>query len=81
MSQSDLPVPAKAAPSRPQCIWLAFEAPEVIELKRVMLDRDAMEAADFFQRVIVARILAAAQQRRMHVALDSGAEHDECLPG
>ncbi|MCL5995298.1 MAG: hypothetical protein M1546_04495 [Chloroflexi bacterium] len=73
--------PSGSVSPQPQCIWLAFEAPEVIELKRVVLDRDAMEAADFFQRVIVARVLAAAQQRGIHVALDNGAEHDECLPG
>jgi hypothetical protein len=65
---------------RPKCIWLVFEAPDVIELKRVMLDRDVVEAADFFQRVLVPRVTAAAQRRGIEI-VGGEREADERLPG
>ena len=33
-------------------LWLVFEAAEVIELKRILLDRDAEGTEAFFQRVV-----------------------------
>lgn len=80
-SQPDLPEPAKAAPSRGQCLWFALEAPELIELERVALDRDVAAAADFFQRVIAPRVLDAAQQRGMQVAPETAGHSALDKPG
>ena len=44
-------------------LWLVFEAAEVIELKRILLDRDAEGTEAFFQRVVSPRVRAAARQR------------------
>lgn len=62
---------------RPRCVWLTLEGPEVIELKRVTLDRDAPGATAFFQRVVAPRVRAAAQQRGIMVE----SEDDARLPG
>ena len=69
-----------SASAQPRRIWLALEASEVIELKQIVLDRDAASAADFFRRVVVPRVTAAAQRRGIEIA---GAEReaDERLPG
>jgi len=48
---------------RPRCIWLTLEGPDIIELKQVMLDRDAPGAAAFFQRVVAPQVRDAAQRR------------------
>jgi hypothetical protein len=57
----------KADGARPRCIWLKLEAPEVIELKEIVLDRDAAGAAAFFQRVVAPRVLQAAQARGLEI--------------
>jgi len=56
---------------------LTLEGPEVIELKRVVLDRDAPGATAFFQRVVAPRVRATARQRG--IAVES--EDDEGLSG
>ena len=61
----------------PRYIWLTLEGPEVIELKRVVLDRDAPGATAFFQRVVAPRVRATARQRGIPVE----SEDDEGLSG
>ncbi|MGC8878259.1 MAG: hypothetical protein ACP5R2_03460 [Anaerolineae bacterium] len=53
-----------------QYIWLAFEASEVIELKRITLDRDVAAANDLFWRVVVPRVVTAAQRRGLQIEID-----------
>lgn len=60
----------------PRRIWLTLEGPDIIELKQVMLDRDAEGAAAFFRRVVVPRVREAARQRGIPME-----EADDCLPG
>jgi len=60
-------------------ICLALEAPEIIELKQAMLDRDVEGAADLFRRVVAPRVQAAAQRRG--IALEETEEDDGRLPG
>lgn len=55
-------------PAAPRRIWVTLEAPEVIELKRIAIDRDGDGAVDFFRGVLDPRVRAAAMQRG--VALD-----------
>ena len=69
-----------SASAQPRRIWLAFEASEVIELKQIVLDRDAAGAADFFRRVLVPRVTAAAQRRGLEIVGAQG-EADERIPG
>lgn len=63
----------------PRFICLTLEAPEVIELKQAMLDRDSQGAADFFWRVVVPRVQKAAQ--RQGISLNEAEENDGRLPG
>ena len=49
-------------------IWITVEAIEVIELKRIVLDRDVAEAVDFFQAVIAPQVLATAERFGIHRA-------------
>jgi len=44
-------------------IWVKVEAMEVIELKRIVLDRKVPEAVDFFQAVIAPQVHTAAKCR------------------
>ena len=44
-------------------LWITLEAEEVIELKRISLDRDENDALDFFQNILVPRVSTAARQR------------------
>jgi hypothetical protein len=44
-------------------IWVMVEAAEVMELKRIVLDRDVAEAVNFFQAVIAPQVRAAAEHR------------------
>jgi hypothetical protein len=60
------------AASPPRRIWLTLEAPEIIELKQAMMDRDARDARAFFQRVVVPRVRRAAERREMIAGVPSG---------
>jgi len=55
---------------------LTLEEPDIIELKQVVLDRDAESATAFFHRVVAPRVREAAAQRGISVK-----EDDDCLPG
>ena len=61
-------------------IWVTVEAIEVIELKRIVLDRDVPEAADFFRTVIAPQVIAAAERVGIHRA-DIAEADDGRLPG
>ena len=65
---------------RKLAIWVTVEAIEVIDLKRIVLDRDVAEAVDFFQAVIAPQVIAAAERFGIHRA---GVEEtdDGLLPG
>jgi hypothetical protein len=65
--------------NRPRYICLALEAPEIIELKQAMLDRDVQGADDLFRRVVAPRVQEAA--RRRGIALQEAEEDDGRLPG
>ncbi len=61
-------------------IWVTVEVIEVIELKRIVLDRDAAGAVEFFQAVIAPQVIVAAERFGIHRA---GVEEtdDGRLPG
>ena len=65
--------------NQPRFTWITLEAPEIIELKQVMLDRDYLGTTDFFWRVVVPRVQEAAQRRGIH--LDEVEKIDGRLPG
>ncbi len=44
-------------------LWVTLEASEVIELKRIAMDRDMDEAVTFFNNVLTPRVRTAALQR------------------
>ena len=60
--------------------WIEFEAPEVIELKRIVLDKDAETALAFFQDVIVPKVRAAAERHGMPLPTAAELDHER-LPG
>ena len=62
-------------------IWLTLDAPDVIELKRITLDRDARAAVDFLRGVVAPRVREAARQRGLAYGAEDQAEADERLPG
>jgi len=69
-------------PDQSECTlytWITLEAPEIIELKQVMLDRDLPGTIDFFWRLVVPRVLEAAQRRG--IPFDEAEENDGRLPG
>lgn len=47
----------------PRRTWIEIEAPEVIELKRIVLDKDSAAAVAFFREVIVPKIRTAAERQ------------------
>ena len=61
-------------------IWVTVEAIEVIEMKRIVLDRDVPEATEFFRAVIAPQVIAAAERFGLHRA-DIEETDDGRLPG
>jgi hypothetical protein len=43
-------------PPAPRSLWITLEAPEVIELKRIALDRDGDSAVAFFRDEVAPRV-------------------------
>jgi hypothetical protein len=66
---------------RPRRIWLTLEAPDIIELKQVVLDRDAPGAAALFRRVVVPQVRDAARRRGIPLDAVEKDEGDGRLPG
>jgi hypothetical protein len=62
-------------------IWLTLEAPNIIEMKQVVLDRDAPGAAAFFRRVVVPQVRDAARRRGIPLDVVEKDEGDGRLPG
>lgn len=60
--------------------WIEFEAPEVIELKRIVLDKDAATAVAFWQDVVVPKVRAAAERHGIPLPPPEELEHER-LPG
>ncbi len=65
----------------PRCIWLTLEGADVIELKQVIMDRDAPGAAAFFRRVVAPRVRAVAQRRGIPIDVVEENESDGRLSG
>jgi hypothetical protein len=65
----------------PRSLWITLEAPEVIELKRISMDRDENGAVTFFQVVLVPRLRVAAQQRGIDLDKLLEQSKDERIPG
>ena len=72
--------PADSAPA-PRRIWVTLEAPEVIELKRIALDRDAPSAVAFFRNLVMPRVRAAAAARGLLLDVPDKDVADGNLPG
>jgi len=68
-------------PSAPRRIWIMLEAPEVIELKRIAIDRDGDGAVAFFWDVLITRARAAALQRGIALDMLAEDENHERIPG
>ena len=67
-------------PASPRSLWITLQPEEVIELKRIGMDRDEDGALTFFHEFLAPRLHAAARQRG--IALDLlEEENDERLPG
>lgn len=64
----------------PPRTWIEFEAPKVIELKRIVLDKDVAAAVVLFQDVVVPKVRAAAERHGMRLPTAEELDH-ECLPG
>jgi hypothetical protein len=61
-----------------RCIWVTLEASEVIELKRIAMDRDVDSAISFFYDVLTPRVRTAALQRKVGLEMlveDKNNEH------
>ncbi len=71
----------RESPARTRSIWITLEGSDIIELKQIMLDRDAAGAMDFFQRAIVPQVRQAARQRGIISDDDLREEADGSIPG
>ncbi len=82
MAEKTIPGQTDRAPAaRTRSIWITLEGSDIIELKQIMLDRDAAGAMDFFQRVIVPQVRQAARQREIISDDDLREEGNGSLPG
>ena len=68
-------------PPAPRSLWITLEATEVIELKRIGMDRVRDETVAFFKDVLVPRVRAAARQRGIALDMLAEDENHERLPG
>ncbi len=82
MSEPAIERPAHpAAPARaPRRTWVEFEAPEVIELKRIVMDKDVAAAVAFFHATVVPKVRAAAERHGLISPCYEESEHEH-LPG
>lgn len=60
----------------PRRTWVEFEAPEVIELKRIVLDKDTEAAVAFFRAVVVPKVAAAAARHGIPLPAPEELEHE-----
>lgn len=69
--------PIPTPPRGQRSLWIILEAPEVIELKRIAIDRDGNGALTFFRDAVAPRVRAAAQQRGLALDLLTGGKNAE----
>jgi hypothetical protein len=62
-------------------LWISLEAVDIIELKRIRMDRDRSGAVEFFYQILLPRLLAAAGKQGISLAGILEMESDEHLPG
>ena len=62
-------------------LWIMLEAPEVIELKRIGIDRDRDETVAFFKEVLMPRVRTAVRKHGIAVELFPEDKNLERLPG
>ncbi len=63
-------------------LWITLEAVDVIELKRIGMDRDELGAATFFREVLMPRLRVAARQRGMALdLLGEATDNDGLISG
>jgi hypothetical protein len=72
--------PEKIASTK-RYLWVTLEAPEVIELKRIAMDRDLDEAVTFFINILTPRVRTAALQRGLGQDMFEEDINDEHIPG
>ncbi len=68
-------------PASPRSLWITLQPEEVIELKRIGMDRDEDGALTFFREILTPRLRAAARQYRIALDLLPEEASDERLPG
>jgi hypothetical protein len=69
VAEKTTPAQTRRAPAaRTRSIWITMEGPDIIELKQIVLDRDAAGAMGFFQRLIAPQVRKAA--RKLGIATD-----------
>ncbi len=56
------------SPAAPGSVWISLGASEVVELKRIAMDRDGDDAVAFFRQEVLPRVRAAAVKHG--IALD-----------
>jgi len=64
-----------------RCIWVTLEASEVIELKRIAMDRDDDSAVSFFYEVLTPRVRIAALQRKVGLEMLVENKNNEHISG
>jgi len=62
-------------------LWVTLEATEIIELKRIALDRDGDGGVVFFRVFVAPRVRNAALQRGLALVLLAEDKNDEHIPG
>jgi hypothetical protein len=60
-------------------LWITLEATEIIELKRINLDRDEDGALELFRNLLTPRVRAAAQKHGLALDLLAEEKNDERL--
>ncbi len=70
---------SKPAESDLRSLWITIEAEEILELKRIKMDRDGDGALDFFYHKIVPRIIAASKKLGIAEDILKDLKNDEYL--
>lgn len=80
---ADLDAQSQVAGKSPglRSLWITLEPLELIELKRIAMDRDGNGAVAFFREVLVPRLHAAARQRGIDPNAAEEVENNERLSG
>ncbi len=68
-------------PDKLTSLWISLEAVDIIELKRIRMDRDRRGAVKFFNQILLPRLLAASGKQGISLAGILEVESDEHLHG